>query len=523
MLDEINLSRRSSLTRPEPEKASYDYVVVGGGSAGCVMAARLSADSAKRVLLVEAGRADGPAAMANRAAWPTLLGSEVDWADMTVPQAGLGGAVLRLSHGKVLGGSSGINAGFFLRGHRANFARWAAEGATGWDYDSLLPYFKRSETAPGRDASVRGTSGPMIVAPLRRNGIIADDLLAAAEEAGYPLVSDLSATDKEGASFQDMNVVDGVRQTVADAYLLPVLGRPNLTVATSTLVRRLLFSGGRCIGVEYATEAGTARAAATGEVILTAGAIGSAQLLMVSGIGPAGHLREFGIDVVADRPGVGANLQDHPLSTVVFEGTEAALPELTSGGSDLFTVRSRLDPSRAEPDLQLACITRAFHSPAINGPKDGYSITFSVVTPESRGSVRLAGASVETRPLVDPNYLGDRRDAERMLAALRIARAIGNSGRLSKWRKTESLPGPGVQGDASLIDYLRRSTMPFWHPVGTCRMGSAPDSVVDPDLRVRGIDGLRVADASIMPTIVSANTHATVLAIAERAAALITG
>lgn len=224
----------------------------------------------------------------------------MDWADTTTPQVGLGGAVLRLSHGKVLGGSSGINAGFSLRGHRANFDRWAADGAAGWDYESLLPYFKRSETAPGRDPGIRGTDGPMIVAPTPRNRVIADDLLAAVQDAGYPVRQDLNGPGQEGAAFQDMNVVDDVRQTVADAYLRPVLGRPNLTVATGVLARRLLFSGGRCTSVEYTAGAETVRARAVAEVILAAGAIGSPHLLMVSGIGPARQLREFGIDVVAE-------------------------------------------------------------------------------------------------------------------------------------------------------------------------------------------------------------------------------
>jgi choline dehydrogenase len=502
---------------------SYDYVVVGGGTAGCVLAARLCEDGSISVLLIEAGHSEGPAAMADPSGAIGLLGTEVDWAFMTVPQTGLGGARVSYPAGKVLGGSSGINRMFHLRGHRANYDAWAAAGATGWGYQDLLPYFMRSEHAGGRDPRVRGVGGPMQVAPLplTSESALAEDLLSAVRDARIPITDDLNGIAQDGAGWPEWNIVDGKRQSAADAYLRPVLGRPNLTVVTDAQVRRLIVENGRCSGVEYAAGSQLRQADAVSEVVLAAGAIGSPQLLMVSGIGPASHLRTLGIDVVIDAPGVGQNLHDHPMTSVVFKASEAALPAVRAQGSNAFIALLRTDPKAAEPDIQLVFTDAPYFSPALNGPADAYAICCSLMKPASRGSVRLAARDITVPPLIDPNYLSDQADVDRLLTGLRMASEIGNRQSLKAWNEGEIFPGPGRQERASRTEYLRTSIMPYFHPVGTCRMGSDSAAVVDPQLRIRDIQGLRVADASVMPSTVSANTNATVLAIAERAAALI--
>jgi choline dehydrogenase len=502
---------------------SYNYVVVGGGTAGCVVATRLSEDDSLRVLLIEAGPADGPASMADPSARADLIGTEFDWARVTVPQAGLGGAQIAFPSGKVLGGSSSINGMFHIRGHRANYDAWAASGATGWGYKDLLPYFMRSERAEGRDPGVRGMKGPMLVAPRPRtpDGALIEDLLATTLDAGIPFTGDPSGTVQDGAGWHDWNVPGGKRQSAADAYLRPVLSRPNLTVVTGAQVRRLIIENGRCRGVEYTAGSQTVQAGAAFEVVLTAGTIGSAQLLMTSGIGPASDLRDLGIDVVADAPGVGQNLHDHPMTSVVYHASDDALPAVRGRIHNAFNAMVRTDPAAAEPDMLLVFVDGPYFSPALNGPADAYVICCSLVKPLSRGSVRLTDPDITVPPLVDPNYLGEQADVDRLLAGLRMARDIGNRESMKVWNDGEIFPGPDRLDDDACTEYLRRSIISHFHPVGTCRMGSDPEAVVDPQLRVRDIEGLRVADASVMPSVVSANTNATVLAIAERAAALI--
>ncbi len=497
----------------------FDYVVVGAGSAGCVIAARLSEDPQKRVLLLEAGPADGPDTMAVPRAWPSLIGSEVDWGYATVPQLAAGGMARQYPRGKVLGGSSSINGMIFLRGHRSGYDEWAASGAAGWGYQDLLPFFKHSETSEGGDRAYRGSHGPMRVGPARHASPLSYAFLDAALGVGYERSDDLNGQDQEGICWTDLNIVDGSRQSAADGYLRPVLDRANLTVMTNALVHRLVVADGRCTGVEYSAGGELRQVQPQGETILSAGSIGSAQLLLLSGIGPAEHLRAVGIDLAADLPGVGANLHDHPLAGVIYAAAQPVPPAQNNHGEMYAAVCTT--PDLAAPDIQLFLIDVPFHPPWMSGPATGYTIAFTTLHPHSRGSVRLADTDPASAPLIDPNYLGDDRDMAAMLTVLRVARQIGASPAFDDWRAEEALPGPGVHDETELRDYLRHDTEPYYHAVGTCRIGTDPAAVVDPQLRVRGVDRLRVADASVMPTIPGANTHAAVLAIAERAAALI--
>jgi choline dehydrogenase len=494
----------------------HDFVVVGGGSAGCVLAARLSEDENARVLLLEAGDRVPLEHAAVPPAWPTLLGSSMDWCTSTVELAATGGA-MPWPRGRGLGGSSAINGMLFARGHSSNYDAWVDAGAAGWGYADLLPYFMRTENVEGRDSGLRGVGGPLTVAPARPPHPVIGALLDGAAERGHPRASDISGGRNEGFGLPDLNIVDGVRQSAADAYLAPVMRRPNLDVVTGAHVFRVIVDSGRCTGVEYTVGADVVTAACTEEVVLTAGVVGSAQLLLLSGIGPQAHLRDVGVDVVLDLPGVGANLHDHPMSSVVYSAGRSMPPGRHNHGEACGLVCS--DAASGSLDLQILFVSCPYHNPTMLGAEVGYSIAFSVMNPRSRGTVRLASADPAVAPLVDPAYYTDERDLQVMVIGLRIAREIGTATALDPWRGEEVLPGCGVHDDESARNYLRTNLLPYFHGVGTCRIGA----VVDPELTVYGIDGLRVADASVMPSIVSANTQATVLAIAERAAVLLAG
>ncbi|MFF3947589.1 GMC family oxidoreductase [Streptomyces sp. NPDC001902] len=497
------------------QAVEYDYVVVGAGTAGSVLASRLSEDGGARVLLLEAGGPDVPEAMPVPPAWPRLLGTSSDWGDRTTEQAATGTSVA-LARGRGLGGSSAINAMVFTRGHRSAYDAWAAGGAKGWGFDALLPYFMRSERAEGRDPRTRGQHGPLAVAPAREPNPVLEACLEAAAEAGHRRAADISSGLEEGFGWPDLNIVDGRRQSAADAYLTPASGRAGLRVVTGAPVHRVLLDGDRCTGVAYTAGGEEVTARATREVILTAGAIGTPHLLMLSGIGPGRHLRETGVEVVHDLPGVGSGLQDHVMAGLVYSAARPVPAARNNHGEALGLLRST--PSADAPDLQIIFVDVPSHAPALAGPREGYTIRVSLMRPHSRGTVRLASSAPGTAPLIDPDYYADPRDLRTMVAGIRAAREIGRARALDGWRGEEVLPGVDVDDDAAVAAYLRRGLASYFHPVGTCRLGTDEGAVVDEELRVRGIDGLRVADASVMPSIVSGNTNATVYAIAERAA-----
>jgi choline dehydrogenase len=344
--------------------------------------------------------------------------------------------------------------------------------------------------------------------------------LAAIRECRFPVSSDLNGAEQQGATWLEMNIVDGVRQSAADAYLRPVLGRPNLTVTTDALVTRLQLPNGRCTAVEYEA-AGQRLTAQSGEsVVLTAGAIGSPRLLMLSGVGDPTDLEQQDITTEVALPGVGNNLQDHPRSGIVYSAAQA-MPDGVNNHGDLIAAL-RSDPGLAAPDVQLLFLDIPLHSPSLVGPASGFTIGFSYLHPYSRGSVTLRSADPAIAPAIDPALLSDERDLDGMLTALHLARRVGAADALAQWRDKEILPGPGALDSEQHKDFLRRSTGTYHHAAGTCAMGTGDAAVVDSELRVHGLDGLRIADASVMPTLVGANTNATVLAIAERAADLIT-
>ncbi len=496
----------------------YDYIVVGAGTAGCVVAARLTQDAGTRVLLLEAGSSERTRAMTVPNAWPENLGSAADWADVTTGQADAG--FVAYPQGRALGGSGAINAMAHLRGHRAVYDGWTASGAAGWGFTDLLPYFLRSERAHGRDPVLRGTAGPVRVAPAADPHPVARAFVEALSAVGCPVSDDLSGQEQEGVAWIDLAIADGQRCSSADAYLRPVLHRPNLAVEADCLVTRLTVRGGRCTGVSYVRDGAPEQAQAAGEVILCAGAVGSPQLLMLSGIGAPGQLRTLGVDPVADIAEVGQNLQDHPVVMTSYASPGRLPVSSYNNGEACAALRSEL--AGQFPDLHLFPILLPLAPAGCRPPPaGGYALVASVVAPDSRGSVRLASPEPQVRPLIDPGFLRDSRDLDRLEAGLRLVREAAASAAFARVRENELWPGTDVRTSDGLRGYIRSRVGSYYHPAGTCRMGSDAAAVVDPELRVQGVTGLRVADASVMPAIPNAHPNATVLAIAERAAELI--
>ena len=429
---------------------NFDFVIVGGGTAGCVLAARLSENPQASVLLLEAGAAQSPPEGAIPPAWPTLLQSPANWADVASEQTRARRPV-KVARGRVLGGGSAVNAMVFMRGHRSSYDRWVKEGADGWGFDDLLPFFRRTETARGHDPALRGTDGPLSVGPATPPSPVLAACLDAASETGYARAQDISGGLEEGFGLTDLNIVAGRRQSAADAYLRPVTGRANLNVVTDALVRRLLIDRHRCTGVEYSADGKLIRAVAGREAVVTAGTIGTPKLLMLSGIGPASALSPHGIEVVTDLPGVGANLHDHPYAFVIYRPAQPVPTAANNHGEALGLLRS--DRYLDHPDLQILFVDIPLTPPSAGGPESGYTIAASVMQPFSRGTVRLASSDPEDAPVVDPRYLSDPRDVAVMLTGLKIAREIGQAEALTPWRAEEALPGMDAVSDSALRHY----------------------------------------------------------------------
>ena len=520
----------------------FDVVVVGAGSAGCALAGRLSEDPSLRVLLLEAGGSDDVLEVQVPAALYKTWRTRRDWNYTTEPQPGLGGRRLFWPRGKLLGGSSSINAMIYIRGAAADYDEWASlTGDESWSAEHVLPLFRRMEdNARGADR-FHGVGGPLRVEDPRSPHSWSRAAVESAVAAGYPRNDDFNGATQEGVGLYQLTQRRGRRWSAADAYLHPAGDRSNLTVRTGALTTRVLVSGRRATGVEYRSGGRTHTASAAAEVILAGGAVNSPQLLMLSGIGPAAHLREVGVDVVHDLPGVGGGLQDHPLVPVVWHtrsGRSLFRAESPSGYARWFGARrgpltsnlaeaglfTRSRPDLPEPDLQYHFLPVKFWQQAQVDPDvDAFTAAAVLVRVHSRGSVRLRSADPTWAPAIDAGYLTDERDVEALVRGIDKAREIASAGPIADVLAEEWSPGGTVYSRDGLRQSVRDTLESLYHPVSSCRMGLDDDAVVDPQLRVHGLDGLRVVDASVMPTLVRGNTNAPTIMIAERAADLLTG
>jgi choline dehydrogenase len=518
---------------------TYDYIIVGAGSAGCVLASRLSEDPGINVLLLEAGRPDTNKYIHIPAAFSKLYKTRYDWEFYTEPEPQLGNRKVYWPRGKVLGGCSSINAMIYVRGHREDFDCWRGLGNDGWGYADVLPYFKKSEHQQRGASEFHGCGGPLQVTDLRWTNPLSHAFVEAAGKTGFTHNADFNGASQEGVGFYQVTQRRGARHSAADAFLRPAMRRANLAVATQVQVTGILFEGQRASGVSFRKNGEIFEVRAQREVLLCAGAVGSPHLLLLSGIGPGDHLRKHGIGVRCDLPGVGGNLQDHVVAPVAGECAQpVGMERRESLGNLLRYICARGGPlssnvgevggfvrthyASTAPDVQFIFAAAYFLNHGFDKfAGDAFTLGAILLRPQSRGRILLRSADPLDAPAIHANYLTETRDPEVLMEAVKMARAIVCGEAFGKHSRRELCPGAEAKNGAALCKHITNTAQTLYHPVGTCKMGSDADSVVDSELRVHGVEGVRVVDASVMPTIPGGNTNAPTIMIAERAADLI--
>jgi choline dehydrogenase len=523
---------------------TFDYIIVGAGSAGCVLANRLSASGQHRVLLLEAGGEDRNIWIHVPLGYGKLFSNpKVNWLYNTEPEPECGGRQIIAPRGKVLGGSSSINGLLYVRGQPQDFDHWRQLGNAGWSFDDVLPYFRRAEDQTRGPDDLHGSGGPLAVSDVEPHPLC-EAFIEASQQAGFRRNDDFNGPTQEGAGYYQVTCRNGRRCSTARGYLKPARSRGNLKVAANALTTRILFEGRRAVGVEYRHEGALKTARANGEVILAAGALNSPQVMQLSGLGPAALLQSFGVDVVADMPGVGADLQDHyqvrfgyrctePITIndmmASFGGRLAAGMQYVFRRKGFLTIGAgyaggffRTDPSLPSPDVQIHFIL--FSAESIGKtlhPFPGFLASVCQLRPESRGHLRIKSRDPAAAPAIQPRYMSAPVDRDVMVKGIKLTRRIMGQPAISRYIAEERVPGPQCQSDADMLTFARNEGTTVYHPTSTCRMGSDLTAVVDERLRVHGIERLRVIDASIMPTVVSGNTNAATIMIAEKGADMI--